>query len=592
MSYIITHEKHPNLFELYKASKYANEALKKRDGNYIFSHKALISDFFNEENQQLNIPFPLDALLVDYDYYQGKRTLYILPILVEKQLYQRFQLRMETSEYLEKIKPMFKILISQLREQNALHVLNNVLINQLDQAHFQDIRCFTFLTDLMEFDFNHTFEFNEYFSNSKSGLFGMNALMLAKGKIFVDYLISKGVNFNIKSNPLHYFDDYLAYFENNEFEGHYHYQPLERKYFEKRNDKTALEIAILEKRKYTIDSIKKAILEQQKNGNTENANSLEELEKVAYEKIIHTKKLGTRFNLLVKEFKNNNQYLYHHLDNPLLREVYTYVDGHHKDIVYYAIKHKNVEVLSYLIQQPEILDMAQKNHFKLPGDNKKSYIEEALTIGNRNLVKVLYDAHFHLFNGQALIHFAYRTGVVDIFKDVYQKEKENIDLSYLLIPHYLDELKDYLSHSYYTEEHLKKTLTQMCNVIYVLSAQDKYHPVISSLSYGDKFNQAYFLVAKKLNDEQVLESFKKGSTKLESYYEGYQAKNLPTAKKNLYHFYTKFIKHYPHLEKEAFSIMSTVFSEHNQFISSEKKLLNALLTDKIKNGSERKKNKI
>lgn len=594
MNYLITHKNQPKLFEIFKAPTNTNAFVAQQNGQHTYTQSSKLEQFFNKDTQLLELPFPLDSIMIRKDYYYGERTVYILPSLIEQQFYYRFRLKMDIDEYFKSIEPMFIQLIKQLKEKNLLYIIEDVLLDELNSAHYQDIRPFLFLTRLMEFDFNHVFKFNPYFSTTKLGLFGFTSLMLAKGKKFVDYLITQKINYSITSNPLDYYELYQTWFNNTLVKpapNGYTHEALTKSYFEKRHHKNALEIGIIEKRKYLIDGIKKDILIHEKEVGDKQVKSLEEFEKNAYEKIIHTKKLSTRFNLLAKEFKNNNQYLYHHLDDPLLREVYALVDGHKKDLVYYAIKHKNLDILTYLIQQPEILDMAQKNHFRMQDNMKKSYLYVAYEIGNKNLIKVLYDAHFYQLNANDLIEFSFRANLPHIFSDTYKTEKENIHIEYLLMPAHLNLLKDYLDTVHYKKEDLKIALSSMSRVIYIMSAKNKYHPVMSSLHYGEHFNEVYFLLASQLTEDEVLECFKEGSKTIMKGQEIVADRFIGNVKKNLYQFYLAFIKHYPHLEKKAFEVMSTIFPEHSEFIASEKKLLNSILTAKI-NKEDTKKTKI
>jgi hypothetical protein len=592
MPYLITYEKHPELFKVYNAPKGAHEYLQKKDGKYLLKQEILLEDFYNKETKKFNFPFPLDSVIQHEDFYRGRRKYYFLTDLVEKQLYHRFQKRMDATEYLEIIKPMFEQLTHDLKKENKVAILYDVIQEQLNSAHYQDIRCFIFLTQLIDFDFNTIFTFDSHAKYISLGAFGFTPLMLAKGKKFVDYLIERKVDYNILSTPLKYYSAYEQHFKENPPNGTYRSDILDKKYFEKREGKKALEIGMIEKRKYLMEGIKKDILLQKNAGNTQDVSSLEHIEKSAYEKIIQTKKISTRFNLLAKELKNNNQYLYHHLDNPILREVFNYVDGHKKDLVYYAIKHKNIDVLTYLTQQPEILDMAQKHYFRMQDASNKSYLFLASEIGNKNLVKILYDAHFYLLDDNSLIDFSFKVNIPEIFKNVYQNSanKGDIHLEYLLSQPEL--LKEHLASVEYDKNNLKETIVYLTRVIYALSPKKSFHPVLSYLSYGSSFNDIYFTLAKEIYEDEILPLFIKGSEGITKNTETIVPKFYSSVKKNLFDFFQKFTQHYPHLEKESFGIMAGVIPENQQFITYEKKLLNSLLNAKINHQGEKKKNKI
>lgn len=594
MPYLITYEKHPELFKLYNAPKGAHAYLQKKDGAYLLKQDILLEQFYDSNTKKINFPFPIDSVISHDDFYRGSKQYYFLTDLIEKQLYHRFQRKMDASEYFQLVKPMFEQLVNELKKENKTFILYDVVQEQLNSAHYQDIRCFLFITQLIDFDFNTILPFNAYFKYVSLGLFGFTPLMLAKGKKFVDYLIEQKVDFNVLSTPLDYYNEYEQHFKDNPPNGQYPIEILDRKYFEKRHHKKALEIGMIEKRKYLMDGIKKDILLQEKAGNSENVSSLEHIEKSSYDKIVQTKKLSTRFNLLAKDLKNNNQYLYHHLDNPILRETFNYVDGHKKDLVYYAIKHKNVDVLTYLTQQPEILDMAQRNYFRMQDDSKKSYLFLASDIGNKNLVKILYDAHFYLLDENELINFSFKTNLPEIFQDVYQnsQNKGQIHLEYLLASHHQQLLKEHLTHVSYDKENLKETLIHLTRVIYALSPKKSFHPVLSYIQYGSSFIDTYFILANEVKDSEILSLFEKGSEGVIKNKDTIVPRFYSAVKKNLFDFYQKFIKHYPHLEKEAFNIMSTILPEHEQFISSERKLLNSLLNAKINHEGEKKKTKI
>lgn len=571
MAYWITHTNHPDLVD---ASK----------GLDSVKYSTLIDNFYDKENHTFHFPFPLDSLLKGhFEEYHSPKEVYMIALLIKRRLYSiQHAYGERLKEEFSKIKAILHDLSFYLKKENQLIVLDTIFLHLLNNAHNYSFEYINIFLETGMIDLNKTFSFNPYSFLEDSNVFGYTPLMVAKSKKYMQLLVEHGAKLDLLANPISYYSQYEQYFKNQSFG---FYQKTGKPTYTKREGKTALEIAILDKKKYAIDLLKAKMNEAQESM----AVSVDDIFEKNYQKIVATKKTVSRFNLAIREVKASNPILLSHIEEAQFEDILSFVDKNQRDFLSYAIKYRSNTYLKKLISMPSIYQQAQTKEFKL--NTHHEYINDALINGNKDSVRLLFEHHFYHKKGKPLFHAMVYGNLPDLAEQVYLNDSSAFCLEAMMKPNYYPFLIKVLKDGHVSEADMKEAIM---NLSLAFMNQSIQQPMYIHFKLDNKFYKSFFTLLHAYSQEKIVDTFMEGlifHKKTRQFSEKY----LDGVQHTLFEFFTHLINEFPMLEKEAFYKLKDFYTDNPYFIAQEKHYLEVLFqnTDDNEKGEGKKgRNKI
>jgi hypothetical protein len=553
MTYFITHQNHPELVEKYK------------DLDSIKLNIQL-DNFYDKDNHTFHFTFPIESILHGhFREYDSSKEIYFLALLFRKKLYAIHQCYGEKLKHeLNELKPFLRDFANYLKIKQNSSIFDTIFIHILNNAHSYGIEYLDMLLEVNEFNLNKTFSFNPYGFLEDAQIFGYTPLMVAKSKKYMQKLIEKGAKLDLIANPVSEYPKYELYFKGKDF-GYYH--KLGKPTYTKREGKTALEIAILDKKKYAID-----LLKEHMNQQTESINvQVDDIFEKNYQKIVATKKTVTRFNLAIREIKANNPILLNHLEEPEFEDILNFTDKNQRDFLSYAIKYRSNLYLKKLINIKHIYQKAQEKEFKL--NKHQEYLNDALINGNKESVRLLFEHKFYQTSGKSLFNYMFYANLPDLAEKVYLDDKKAFSLEAMMKPNYFKLLKQVLEDGSASSMDIKKAII---NLSLALMNQSIQQPLYIRYKLDNKFYKSLFTLLKAYPEEKIVDTFIEGLT-LHQKTRQFTSKYLDEVQKTLFDFFVILTKEFPNIEQEAFGKFKDFYSDNPYFIEKEKDYLQSML---------------
>lgn len=566
MSYIITHQNHPELVEPYK-------------GAFNSKYGIGLDIFYDKNNYTYHFPFPIDSIInAHFEQYNTHKEVYFISFLIEREL---FSMSHAYGDRLEAQFNEFKLLIESLgqffKKENNHAIFNTIWVHLLNHAQQYTLNYLDLFIKAGEININQTLSFSPYHFLVDSEIFGFTPLMVAKSKKFMQYLIEHGATLDTKSNPLQDYPQYEAYFKDKYFG---FYKKLGKATYSKRHEKTALELAIIEKKKYAIDLLQEKMQEQ----NSHLDIQVNDIFQQNYDQIVASKKLVSRFNLAIREIKANNPILLNSLKEDEFKEMLLFTDKNGRDFLSYTIKYKSHLYLEKLLKMPLILKMAQEKNFKL--NTHHEYLNDAVINGNKKSVELIYQYHFYAMDNQELMKLMFYSDLPHLVKDIYLKDKKTFILEVMLKPSYFNLLKEVINDQVLTDELIQSAII---NLSLCLLNQSIQVPLYVNYKLDKKYYKSLFTLLHAYSETHIVDSFVLG-LKHHLKTRHFSDRYIDSVQKTLFEFFEALTEEFPKIKKEAFEKLKDIHINNPYFIAYEKEYLDNLLS--IEKDSKKGKSKI
>lgn len=563
--YIINHQNHPEIMEF-------------KNGFENMKLSVSLQNYYNSSDKTFSFPFPLDAHFI-HRSYGGSKSSFFLSHLISKSLYAPYGIDKEAKkECLITLEKRLTDFATYLYEQKMDDIIKLSFVNLITNAQNYDVVYLEIFLRAFKVDVNEMIEFNPNRLLTELDTFGYTPLMVAKSKKFMQCLIEHGAKLDTKAEPLTYFQAYQEYVKERNLGI---YKKLGKATYSKREGKTALEIAILDKKKYAIEYLKEKMNEQADSISV----NVNDIFQQNYDKIVKTKKTVTRFNLAIREIKANNPILLEHICDDEFREMLSYFDQHGRDFLSYSIKYKSKVYLEKLITTSFIYEQAKARKFKL--NNTQEYMNDALINGNKESMLLLYEHQFYNLNAKNLFTVFFYGNLPDLIEKIYYEHKQVFILEAMTTPKYQHLLDDLLKNNIPTQEEIEIAIKRL--IIGVLN-QSLSEPIYMNIRFDAKYLKAYMSLlhayeGDKLHIvEEALVALFKNRNLSGSY--------INQAQKNVFTLFDTFIQEFAYHEKEAFGVFKDIMKDNPHFIEKEKDYLDKLLNSSENGNTKKGRSKI